>query len=62
MDRVIKRWSRLIQGLRLRQRLQEQYGVSNALGEPPNAVRHEGDQEVEVKVSRDNVKLGLYWP
>ena len=57
MDRVIKRWTRLIQGLRLRQRLQEQYGGSHASGELPNAVQHEANQDA--KVSRYNVFRAL---
>ncbi|KAL5520128.1 hypothetical protein ACEPAG_1788 [Sanghuangporus baumii] len=41
-ERVIKRWSRLIQGLRIRQRLQEQYASGNELS--ISGLRHADDE------------------
>ncbi|KAL5524625.1 hypothetical protein ACEPAF_9765 [Sanghuangporus sanghuang] len=41
-ERVIKRWSRIIQGLRIRQRLQEQYASGNELS--ISGLRHTDDE------------------
>ncbi|KAL5501487.1 hypothetical protein ACEPAH_8747 [Sanghuangporus vaninii] len=46
-ERVIKRWSRLIQGLRIRQRLQEQYASGNELS--ISDLRHTVDEFTEAE-------------
>jgi len=53
-ERVIKRWTRLIQGLRLRQRLQEQYAERPEPSVSENVTDENRVPEVE-EVGRRNV-------
>ena len=45
-DGVIKRWTKLIYGLRIRQRLQEQYADSGQRGNSPTGVAEEVSHQV----------------
>jgi hypothetical protein len=56
-ERVIKHWKRLIQGLRIRQRLQEQYGTKKEKEEREGGIDKEEQEQIEVEVSphRDDV-------
>jgi xeroderma pigmentosum group C-complementing protein len=44
-ERVLKRWKKLIQGLKIRQRLQEQYANGGSTSAEP---AHSGEQLVEL--------------
>ena len=56
-EQVIKRWQRLIQGLRIRQRLQEQYAGKG----PQQSTEHSEEAEQLEQVSNTLSQCNLYY-